>query len=85
MVALADQPGFVVVPAGAAVQGVGVAEQAAFGVVLEAVFGLVGVDQAAEVTGVVVVLGGFPGALTVLLSWPSASYFNSVVLPEQSV
>ncbi|WP_338799673.1 hypothetical protein V9K81_11155 [Pseudomonas monteilii] len=44
-------------------QGVGVAEQAAFGVVLEAIFGLVGVDQAAEVTGVVVVLGGFPGGI----------------------
>ncbi|WP_442968462.1 hypothetical protein [Pseudomonas sp. S37] len=51
--ALIDQPGFVVGPAGTPVQGIGVAEQAAFGIALEAFGGFVRMDKQYQLTGLV--------------------------------
>ncbi|MNE96874.1 hypothetical protein D3C80_1951400 [compost metagenome] len=45
VMALINQPGFVVGPAGTAVQSICMAEQAAFGITLEALGGLVRVDE----------------------------------------
>ncbi|MNE82979.1 hypothetical protein D3C80_1797530 [compost metagenome] len=80
VVALVNQAGFVVVPTGAAVQGIGVAEQAAFGIVFEAVLGLVGVYQASQLTGLVVILGGFPRCVDRLAQLP-----EPVVLPQRGL
>ncbi|MNQ67873.1 hypothetical protein D3C85_824110 [compost metagenome] len=57
VLALPDQSGFVVVPGGALAQGIGVAEQAAFGVAFEVLFGFVRVDQAYQLPGAVLVAG----------------------------
>ncbi|WP_445261762.1 hypothetical protein, partial [Pseudomonas sp. RL_5y_Pfl2_73] len=55
--ALLDQPDFVVVPGGALAQGIGMGEQATFGVALEEFVGFVGVDQSHQLPGAVLVGG----------------------------
>jgi len=57
VLALLDQAGFVVVPGGALAQGVGVAEQAAFGVAFEVFFGFIRVDQSYQLPGAILVGG----------------------------
>ena len=80
VVALVNQAGLVVGPGGTTVQRVGIAEQAAFGIVFEAVLGLVGVYQAGQLTGLVLILGGFPRCVDRLAQLP-----EPVVLPQRGL
>ncbi|MNP22322.1 hypothetical protein D3C76_1149910 [compost metagenome] len=63
VVALIDQPGFVVGPPGTSVKGIDMAEQAAFGIALEAVGGLVRMDNQYQLAGFVLVLGYLTGGV----------------------
>ena len=83
--ALLDQPGFVVGPGGATVQGVDVAEQTALGIVFETVSGLVGIQQAAEMARLVVIVGFFTRGIDQLRQLSEGVVFPLGGLPEQSV
>ncbi|GLO15523.1 hypothetical protein PPUJ20028_41080 [Pseudomonas putida] len=61
-------------------QCIGVAEQAAFGVVFEAVFGLVGIHQAGQLASLVVILGGFTRRVDGF-----AQLAECVVLPQRGL
>jgi hypothetical protein len=76
VVALMDQPGFVIVPARTAVQSVGEAEQPAFSIIFEAISGLVRMGDAGEVPCVVVILGYLTRCIDLLGQLPEC-----IVLP----
>lgn len=89
LLALLDQAGFVVVPHGALAQGVGVAEQAAFGITLEMLFGVVWQGQAHQLPGAVMVGGdvarsvGKPAELAEGVVLPLADFARAVGVAGQ--